>query len=594
MEINNKKAIIGIGLTLIVGIFLGWIFFGGSGNDSAKDNTEATHQENTIWTCSMHPQIRQSESGQCPICGMDLIPVETQSNSDDDPLEIKMSPTAMQLANVHTDFVKMSKPVKVLRLNGKVQPDERKVSSQTSHIAGRIEKLLVNYTGEYVQKGQVIAFIYSPELVTAQEELFEAYKIRDLQPALFKAAKDKLINWKLTDTQIDGILESGVPKEDFPILSDLNGIVTSKRVNLGDHISQGQSIYEVADLSSVWVLLDIYESDISWVKLGDEVEYEVQSFPGEKFKSKIAFIDPVINPQTRVAKARVNVLNKGTRLKPEMFVSATLESPLKGNDSAIIIPKSAVMWTGERSVVYVKTKQTTGLHFMMREVRLGQALGDSYLLIDGLTEGEEIAVNGTFSIDAAAQLSGRPSMMNPEGGPSMTGHNHGGAVPSSGNNNSHQYHIKSYTISDNAKNELTKLFDAYLNIKNWLVADDFESAIEASENMDEILKNIDMNLFQGEAHVIWMNLHEEINKASSIFNGSQNINEARNAFSDLSGKFIDLAKSFGPFEEVIYIQHCPMANDNEGANWLSLEEAIKNPYFGKSMMKCGSTTLEIK
>jgi membrane fusion protein, copper/silver efflux system len=213
----------------------------------------------TTWTCSMHPQIRQNEPGDCPICGMDLIPLEDETDSDIDPMAISMSPTAMQLASISTALVGSADPVKSVRLNGKVQSDERLVFSQSSHIPGRIEKLLVNFTGEFVSKGQVIASVYSPDLVTAQEELFEAEKIKDSQPQLFNAAKEKLKNWKLTESQIEQILQSGQTEEEFNIQADVSGYVTNRKVNVGDYISRGQSIYEIADLSRVWVLFDVYE-----------------------------------------------------------------------------------------------------------------------------------------------------------------------------------------------------------------------------------------------------------------------------------------------------------------------------------------------
>lgn len=310
---KETKKIIRIAVpTLFVGLLLGWFFFGGSKNtivDEHQHDSEMVGE--TIWTCSMHPQIRQNEPGNCPICGMELIPLESDNNNELDPMAISMSPTAMQLANVATGIVGKTKPIKSVRLNGKVEADERSVYSQSSHIPGRIEKLMVNFTGEYVNKGQVIASIYSPDLVNAQEELFEARKIVETEPLLFNSAKEKLKNWKLTDNQIAQILESGIVKEELPILADISGYVTEKKVNLGDYVMKGMAIYEIANLNNVWILFDVYESDMAWVKKGDAVNFTVQSLPGESFKGKISFIDPVINPMTRVAKARVEVTNKG-------------------------------------------------------------------------------------------------------------------------------------------------------------------------------------------------------------------------------------------------------------------------------------------
>jgi len=419
MKVNVKQVMI-YPVILLSGGIIGYLINTSDQTISSSDHQHIELATDQTWTCSMHPQIRQPEPGQCPIGGMDLV-LTDPDDSGDNLLGLRMSPTAMQLANVRTSIIALRKPMKEVRLIGKVQADERSIFSQTSHISGRIEKLLVNYTGGYISKGQIIAFVYSPELVTAQEELFVAQKMSATQPELFKAARDKLKNWKLTDKQIDGILQSGSPAEEFPILSDMNGVVMTKRVNLGDHINQGSSLFEVANLSNIWILFDVYESDIAWVKKGDEVEFSIQSLPGEKFKGKISFIDPVINPKTRVAKARIALKNPGHQLKPEMFASGILKSPLKKSELSIIVPKSAIMWTGRRSVVYIKRESNTGINFILREVTLGPALGDSYMITDGLEEGDEIATNGTFSIDAAAQLAGKPSMMNPEGGKQTLG-----------------------------------------------------------------------------------------------------------------------------------------------------------------------------
>jgi membrane fusion protein, copper/silver efflux system len=426
MKVNRKHIIILVA-TLAMGILLGWIFFGGSKSDSGNDQHDHSSEVGveTTYTCSMHPQIRQNEPGDCPICGMDLIPLESDDNDDLDPMAIRMSKTAMQLASVSTEIVGKTMPVKTLRLNGKIQPDERLISTQSSHFSGRIEKLLVKFTGEFVSKGQVIAHIYSPELVTAQEELLEALKSKEARPQLLDAAKQKLKKWKLSENQIEQIIQSGVTQDDFPLLADISGYITERKVNQGDYVRKGQSLYEITDLSRVWILLDVYESDINWIKSGSKVNYTVQSYPGEEFNGIISYIDPIVDPKSRVSKARLEVSNKGYKLKPEMFVSATVEVNLPSSSNAIVVPKSAVMWTGKRSVVYVKSTLSKQVSFVMRKVTLGPALGNSYVVEEGLEEGEEIAVNGTFSIDAAAQLAGKPSMMSPEGGAAITGQNHG-------------------------------------------------------------------------------------------------------------------------------------------------------------------------
>lgn len=594
MKNINKSTIIISLATLVVGLGLGWLLFSNGNKEAPIEHQQATENMTSEWTCSMHPHVRQNEPGDCPICGMELIPVGTDSEGDKNPREIKMSPTAMQLASVQTAIVAKKKPIKELRLSGKVQLDESTITSQTTHISGRIEKLLVNTTGEYVKKGQVIAFIYAPELVTAQKELIEAQKIASTSPQLFSAAKEKLKNWKLTDKQINAILTSGKTSENFPILSESNGIVLNKRVKKGDYVKQGTSLFEIANLSEVWILFDVYESNIPWIKLGDKIEFTVQSLPGKEFTGKVSFIDPIINPKTRVAQARVKVVNKGLELKPEMFVSGILNSLPKNEKEEIIIPKSAVMWTGKKSVVYIKSSDANGIGFVMRKIITGASLGDSIVVIEGLVEGEEIATNGTFSIDAAAQLAGKPSMMNPsaDGGVVMAGHNHGGNTTP--NNSELQNYSKSIAVSMDVKQAIQPLFQSYLAIKNALVSDGFEKSIEEGRQYKSILNDINMSIFKGEAHNVWMRHGSVAKKSIYALTNSEDIETVRNHFVTLSNQMVMLAKIFDPTERTLYIQHCPMANQDNGADWISIEQEIKNPYFGASMLKCGEVKEELK
>ncbi|WOK07267.1 efflux RND transporter periplasmic adaptor subunit [Imperialibacter roseus] len=600
MKTNRKTIIIALS-TLAIGLLLGWLIFGGS----SESKTDEEHQHTTevagetVWTCSMHPQIRQSEPGDCPICGMDLIPLDNEQDEQLDPMAISMSPTAMQLANVSTAVVGTMNPVKMVRLNGKVQADERLVYSQSSHIPGRIEKLTVNFTGEFVRKGQTIAAVYSPDLVTAQEELFEAQKIKETQPQLFSAAREKLKNWKLSNSQIDEIIQRGSIKEEFAITADVSGYVTEKKVNLGDYVRKGEAIYEVADLSKVWLLFDVYESDMSWINKGDKVSFTIASFPGETFSGKVSYLDPVIDPKTRVAKARVEISNAGQRLKPEMFASGTVEATLPAKSDKLVVPKTAVMWTGKRSVVYVKSTSGKGVSFLMRDVTLGAALGESFIVENGLQEGDEIAVNGTFSIDAAAQLAGKPSMMRPEGGVAMTGHsNHGGTgAPESATQSDHATHQgkpKEVAISDQAKTALRPVYMAYMAMKDALSLDNLAAAQKASADISKSLSAINMSLFPGESHDVWMKYSSDMGNALQHIPHQKSLDEVRKSFQQVSDILIAMSQAFNPMDEPLYVDFCPMADNNRGASWLSLSEEIKNPYFGEAMLSCGEVKSIIK
>jgi len=420
-----------IGITLIIGLFLGrWFFSPGSSGTSASTDAMEHEGHGQVWTCSMDPQIRMNEPGQCPICGMDLIPATTAGRKGadnegmDDMTAVHLSDHAMKLANVQTMVVGEGGSKGTLRLTGKVEADERRVFAQATHVAGRVEELLVNFTGEKVAKGQALAKLYAPELLTAQEELLQAYRVRELQPALYNAARGKLRNWKLSDPQIDAVTSSGSTNGLVTIQADVSGIVLEKRAELGDYLQRGEALYKVADLTQVWVLFDVYERDLGMVRKGDAVSFAIRSLPGETFEGTVSFMDPIVDPKARVARARVEVRNTKERLKPGMFVTGEIKTTSKGTDGDLVVPRTAVLWTGPRSVVYVKDSTAEHGLFRMREVTLGPVMGDDLVIASGLRAGEEVVVNGTFTVDAAAQLSGAPSMMSPEGGPMPKGHDH--------------------------------------------------------------------------------------------------------------------------------------------------------------------------
>ena len=424
--INNKY--LQIALVLIVGGIIGWSIKPSAHQSSTSDNqhTESGHQHigesaNQIWTCSMHPQIRMDKPGKCPICGMTLIPADDNNQVEADPNEVSMTDEAMKLAEIQTMVVAKSKPEKEIRLLGKLIPDERYLNTQATHLPGRIEQLYVNFTGEKVVKGQKLAKIYSPELITAQKELFEAIKSKETYPELYRASKNKLKLWKLTENQIDAIEKNGDVIEEIDVLADYSGVVMQRLIERGDHVQEGSPILELADLSKMWVMFEAYETDLPWIHQGDEVEFTIQGKGNEQFNGKISYIDPFVDSKTRVAKVRVEINNPQLKLLPEMYANGIIKADLKDVQNAIIVPKSAVLWTGKRAVVYVKVPNREMTSFIYREIILGEDVGDFYVVKDGLAEGEEIAVNGVFRIDASAQLSSKKSMMNPTGGAGSTG-----------------------------------------------------------------------------------------------------------------------------------------------------------------------------
>lgn len=413
-NILQSRYIQGISV-LLVGLLIGWFLFSPSHSHEAAHNHSTHDQESEMWTCSMHPQIKSDKPGKCPLCGMDLTPVRVGSSSSyTDPNAITLSDEAIALANVQTIIASEQKPRKNIRLFGVVKADERRIQSQTSHISGRIERLAINFVGETVRQGQTIATIYSPDLLTAQQELIEAIDMFPQQPALVEAAKQKLLYWKLSPKQIDQIIQSKTVSAQIDIQANTSGVVLQKTINEGDYITAGSSMYTVADLNNVWLVLDAYEQDIPFLTVGSTITYTTPALPNQEMQAKVTFVSPVIDANTRTAKVRAEAYNKNLALKPEMYIDAQIGGSFMDRKNKIVLPHSAVLWTGKRSIVYVKHSNENQPIFMLREVTLGADLGDSYVIEKGVEVGDEVVVNGAFTIDAAAQIEGKNSMMNPQ------------------------------------------------------------------------------------------------------------------------------------------------------------------------------------
>ncbi len=598
-KINIKTAIWWL-IPLLGGLLLGWILFRNSGHSKITETSETSVAEQTetpgsqIWTCAMHPQIRMDHPGHCPICGMELIPADNVEVSLG-PDEFQMSQEAVKLAEVETYTVKRTRPEREIYLNGKVKADERLISSQTAHIPGRIEELYISFTGEEVHKGQPLVRIYSPELVTAQEELFEAKKYAETNPSLLEAARNKLKLWKLRDDQIEAIEKSGKVQTEFDIRSDFNGIITERLVSVGDYVNEGTVMYQVEDLRHVWVLFEAYESDLPWIKLGDKVEFTIHSLPGRTFNAKITFIDPVIDPMARVAYVRAELNNPGLVLKPDMFANGIIHAKLPFNKEQLIIPKSSVLWTGKRSLVYVYKPDYSQPTFELRQITLGPDAGDYYIITEGLNEGEEVVSRGEFKIDAAAQLSGKKSMMNPEGGKMNLGHHHGNMEGMDMDNmeNREENDESGIIETDPAfRKELDKVVNIYLEIKDYLVADDDANARNAAKSLLTALKEVDMTRLSGAAHMKWMTLSKAIQESGEAIAGSDNLEKCRDGFILLSESMQGAVELFGSGMD-LYVIHCPMANNKQGANWLSQSKEIQNPFYGSKMLKCGKVVKSI-
>ncbi|MDK2857321.1 MAG: rane fusion protein copper/silver efflux system [Verrucomicrobiota bacterium] len=452
---------------------------------SADSETNTAHETKTQWwTCSMHPQIRLPHPGKCPICGMDLIPVDS-GDGETGPRQLTVSPDAVKLMRIETVPVERKFVQADVRMVGKVDYDETRTAAVTARMPGRLDRLFVDYTGVQVKKGDHMASIYSPELLSAQQELFQALDsvkalknsestiVRDVSQSTVEAVREKLRLWGLTPEQIQEIETRGKPMDHVTLYSPVGGIVIHKNAQEGSYVKTGDRIYTVADLSHVWVKMEAYESDLPWLRYGQKVTFTTEALPGETFEGTIAFIDPVLNAATRTVSVRVNVDNPELKMKPGMFVHAVAH-PLISEDGKVLNPSLAGKWicpmhpevvkdapgtcgicgmklvtaeklgyvapdatrapllipatapllTGTRAVVYIELPGREKPTYEGREVILGPKAGNVYIVHSGLEEGERVVTRGAFKLDAELQIHAKPSMMTPEGGGGDSAHPH--------------------------------------------------------------------------------------------------------------------------------------------------------------------------
>jgi Cu(I)/Ag(I) efflux system membrane fusion protein len=477
---------------IFAGLVLGLVLIGQCVGDSTPTTTSAGGERpvdaaaDVVWTCSMHPQVRQSGPGRCPLCGMDLVPVKQGPADETGSRRLSLDEAAVALADIRTARVERRHVAHEVRLVGKVVPDETRLAYLTAWVPGRLERVFVDYTGLTVRQGDHLVEIYSPQLYAAQEELLQAVlaerrlqdnalaTLREGATGMLRAARDRLRLWGLTEAQIDATIAQGSVDERVVLYAPIGGVVLERNALEGQYVETGTRIYTIADLTSVWVVFDAYESDLSWLRYGQDVAFRAQALPGETFHGRVAFIDPVLDDRTRTVKVRVNVANADLRLKPEMFVRGTVQAvltphgrsvdaslagkwmcpmhpevvadaagdcPLCGmalatvealgfvadgvDEPPLVVPATAPLITGKRAVVYVRLADTERPTFEGREVELGPRGGDWYVVHSGLAEGDEVVVHGAFKLDSELQIRARPSMMSPEGAPPPA-HEHGG------------------------------------------------------------------------------------------------------------------------------------------------------------------------
>ncbi|HFE47638.1 MAG TPA: efflux RND transporter periplasmic adaptor subunit [Nannocystis exedens] len=589
------RSSVGLGLLLFLGIFVGMQIRSpgeaahteGDAHDHGAKAEEESAPE-SIWTCSMHPQIRMKEPGNCPICGMELIPAAVKTkraaaSDGSDHVEhrsrVELTPRARALASIKTEPVIRTEPRAEIRLLGRVDHDESRLRTVTPWTGGRIDRLMVRTTGTRIRKGRVVAKLYSPEIYTATRELVLAAKqakkmsgklggASGLGESTLEAVRNRLRLLGVQDRLIAEIERSGKAPEQINIRSPYSGTVLERHVEEGQYVSAGTPLYSIANLSEVWVQIDAYESDLPYLHVGQEVELTVEAVPGEVFVGKIGFIDPVLDKRNRTARVRVEVANRDGQLSPGMFAQAVIMAGGDKPKSQLVVASSAPLFTGRRSVVYVELPDQEQPTFELREVRLGPKAGPVYPVLSGLSEGERVVSRGAFLLDADLQLSGGRSMMTLSDDSDLDDES-------------------ALRVTPAFLESISPLVEAYLSAQEKLVADDFAGAKSALAEVATAVNELEP---PGSREVLeaWQESASALSGHTRHAAKAESIGDARSAFEMVSLEIERVLQRFGnPTAEPLRVAFCPMAFDSRGARWIQRDEPLQNPYYGEAMLRCG-------
>ncbi|TNE52044.1 MAG: DUF3347 domain-containing protein [Deltaproteobacteria bacterium] len=601
----------------------------GHNHAPASQSSAAAPKKKTIWTCSMHPQIRLPKAGKCPICFMDLTPLQ-DDGGEKNPRKLAISEATKALAEIRTSKV-MRRPVSMaVRMVGKVAYDETLVKTITAWVPGRLERMYVDYTGVRVRRGDHLVKIYSPDLLASQQELLQALKAwkqaqtgsrltRQTARLGLEAARRKLSLLGLREWQIRNIEKRGAPLERINIYAPLGGIVIEKKAMEGMYVKTGTHLYTIADLSKVWLKFDAFERDLPWLHVGQSVTFQTLAMPGHSFTGKIVYIDPVLNSKTRTVSVRVNADNKDGLLKPEMFVKGSvmvslnakgrarpperegryvcpmhpevvskrrsrcticgmrlerIKAKKQGDDrDPLVIPATAPLLTGKRAVVYVEVPKSKKPTYEGREVTLGAQAGDYYVVRKGLTEGEEVVTHGAFRIDSELQLQARPSMM---------------SLSSPEKKNDFGVDSSRPKLAHKRLKLLTPIYKSYFAVSQALTKDNPKATLQALRTLKRRIQAL--TVLKGNARERWARRRSPLFTAVSRNLRQTKIADLRRLFETLSHEVIELERTIGHAGmKAYYLTYCPMAFNNRGAYWLQDKKDVRNPYFGKSMLVCGST-----
>jgi Cu(I)/Ag(I) efflux system membrane fusion protein len=567
---------------------LAWAGIGGQSVDTSK-----------VFWCPMDRQIKSNkENAVCPICNMAL--VELEGGVVEAPRHLTLTAQQVQQAGVVTKPVLPRKLYREIDTTGRIDYDERRYAGISSWISGksRIDKLHVSFTGETVEKGEVIAEIYSPQLITAQEEFLSAAKaVRTREgrtPAraslgldpeiLVGSARQKLLYQGMTAEQVDRLAERQQIADRIPIHAPISGTVIERHVQEGQYVSEGDWLLHLADLSHLWLFVDVYEDELPLVSVGTPVDIAVGQQAGERFSGTVAYIEPKVRPQTRTAPVRIDIDNRDGKLLPGMFARARLRHEYP---SMLAVPEDAVLRSGQRAVVMVKSGEGT---FSPREVQLGRqwlypveraatenstlGFGEDRIryheVLAGLTPGEEVVTAGVFLLNAESQFQSVLAKMLP---------------PES------QRATLEQAVGDAVGGRIRHLLDAYFQLSESLADDKLDevpqrlSALSLSaEALAETAAETDVAALQADA-----NKFRELVAGLSA-DPPKDAVDARTRFGRISHDLTKLLEAHGGitlFGRELYQFECTMANVGY-ERWLWWSPEVHNPYMGQRMLKCGT------